>query len=255
MGEVSSYGIIAGKTVQENSVISKSVFLIKTDFGQSGQAFCTASLIAKDILLTAAHCVLVEKGEVSQKGKTFFSANPACSKKENQLRSAGFKKVIAHADYVNGKESTDNDMALILLDAEAPTESIVLDVAKEFNAEDAGLKLFAIGYGNRKGYSRFDENPVRLRMTKFEQSQLVKSSTRNGFDNIITVEQKKSGVCAGDSGGPLLLLQNGKPQVLGIASTVSPSDDGTEACSGYANYKSTLHIHEWIEKTKQELKK
>lgn len=253
-GEAATYGIIGGRTVQENSTISRSVVLIKTDFGSKGQAFCTASLISKNILLTAAHCVVGKDNKSSQSGRVFFSTNPACAKQQNQLTSIAYKKVIAHSDYkAQGLVSSD-DVALILLESDAPQGSVPLDVLTDFNLAGLNQRLFAVGYGSRKGYSRSDEYPVRLRVTHFEASQVEKKGVYLAASRVITIEQKKSGVCAGDSGGPLIYLDNGVPKVLGVASTVlGDPNGGGESCSGTVNYKSLLNEKNWILETMAEL--
>jgi len=69
------------------------------------KGFCTAALIENDLLLTAAHCVYDERGELIDKGRLTFSAGLRSGRAE---ATRGIAQVVAHPEYNPSGGNTRN---------------------------------------------------------------------------------------------------------------------------------------------------
>lgn len=180
---------------------------------------CTGTLIAKNIILTARHCV----GEPSADdlsvtdyapNKLFFYFGQDGSKKVNDKAPAEARGAKL---FTNGKTSLSPDIALVLLDREieeavAPIASIRLE-----GGAVKGEKLDIVGFGvteqnqyparryERKGVTVAAKGPGRTAGSLFD---LEKGEFQFG-----------EAACVGDSGGPALAA--GTNAVVGVASRVS----------------------------------
>jgi secreted trypsin-like serine protease len=176
---------------------------------------CSGSLIAADVVLTAAHCVLDSNGDY------------AVQLKSDTLRLDGelvnVSAVWSSPRYDN--RSIQNDIGLILL------SEPVLDVApvrlatkRQTRAVDA-LKNFTL-YG--WGEDQNGKSAEFLRSAKVQQQKraALRAFTSSQFNPKTTIaagrylaaERVYSGACRGDSGGPLVARLKGVETVVGITS-------------------------------------
>lgn len=239
-------GIVGGSRVENFDLDSKKVMLLiafgaEDDKGDRETSLCTASAIAPNVLLTAAHCI-------AQDHIAFFHNSLSCeSGADIKGQSIAASDAVVHEKYI--KEATSsansaNDVAIVILSKNIPSGYQVLKIADPDTVDFTTGELKFIGYGNvnyKAGGSGI------LRKTTIPITQ-VKSDLGA---NIVRIDQSQShGVCSGDSGGPSIVKVNGQEQILGINSTVgTTSEDEADACRDKATQSLAFGHKAWIKST------
>lgn len=94
----------------------------RVDIGESG--YCTGTLIAADLVLTAAHCLYDHAGRSVEPAKIMFRAGFADG---SSIAESSVQRMVAHADYVpskNGRSTLKqvmHDVALLQLSSPVST--------------------------------------------------------------------------------------------------------------------------------------
>lgn len=191
-----------------------------------GLSSCTATLIDPEVLLTAHHCV----------GYQDYSGESVYYEPEKVSVYSGLWCGYTSLDLAAGKEIVVNeyaDIALIHLDKKIPGH-IIYPVRDE-PAENIGDEGVAVGYGVT-GTDERDSGTQRWGDTHI-------LDIWQG-DNILEVGNT-TGLCFGDSGGPLFTTQDGKKVVSGVASFVS---GGCSSENGSFSVQ-VVKYRDWIEET------
>jgi MYXO-CTERM domain-containing protein len=178
-----------------------------------GNALCTATLVGKRTVLTAAHCIAPGATHtVTLQGVDY----PAVS-------------LIPHPSWDD--QTLANDIAVIRLQAAPPVSPSV--VARK--AVSAGLKLTLIGYGT-SGETLKDALVKRIAVNFVKEVAATRFSivgTGSGIGN----------TCHGDSGGPAFALQDGKEVQVGVTSA------GVVPC-GTLGYDTRVDAYQsWLEQS------
>ena len=206
------------------------------------QLFCGGTLIDKDSVLTAAHCLVNAKPDKLQVvvGRTALNQN------RGQLRSVSRRFI--HPRY-NGN---GYDAAVLKLSRPVKgIKPIKLATAKQNNLEKPGHILRAAGWGvvkQRPG--PFDIRPKRMQEVSVpvvSDSRAKRAYQSQGLKYLPSLQvaagKKGKGACFGDSGGPL--LDSGSRTQVGITS------HGAGGC-GQARYPAVYtevnnaQIGKWI---------
>jgi len=199
----------------------------------SRDLFCTGTLIARDVVLAAAHCV--EATSVSRL-KIFFGAD--INKSGTTL---AVTEILAHPEY-GGWSLLHHDLGLIRLASPAPAEITPiphLPAALGISAADEGAVVEFSGYG----LTESDVFGVKLR-TELPIDTVCPGP--NSCDAWVSAQafgyrQSSTGPCAGDSGGPAFLLRAGKEYVAGVTSY------GDGACVSIGVSTTVSEFAAWID--------
>jgi hypothetical protein len=189
---------------------------------------CTGTLIAKNLVLTARHCVaaLEADGTVTDldengiSGKTIFTGKDA----PQRLARGEGEQARGKELFVPSVDVLVPDVALILLDREvaAPIAPIRLD-----GGAVVGEELTIVGFG-------LDENNQTIERRQRSGVRVVDVGPKllTHYDLVKGEFTVREGPCFGDSGGPSLSSRTGA--VVGVVSRVNngiPLDESNKAAT------------------------
>lgn len=171
-------------------------------FTYGGNALCTATLITKTALLTAAHCVGEEGKPSAGLLHDSYVEFPGISKKFPVKRFLSFGTVIPEV----------RDMAVVLLDKTVKESDLPEPIPMSTVRPLFSDKLTMVGYGCT--HARMYEGKHRSM-----NGGVRRRSVYTGRDiSSNTGESSKIKLCFGDSGAPLINNRTGS--IVAVASTV-----------------------------------
>ena len=199
--------------------------IVEIATGWSKSPLCTGSLIKKNIILTAAHCAIFPKEDLY----IVYGCNKIT---DNSCKRTSVKKIFTHPKWGLEFFST-NDIAIII-----PTQSITIPPAQISLRKNIpkGLSVKGVGFGYRNGTSGILYSG-RGRITTDYQYELVAHMQGSLDPN------------PGDSGGPLLIFEDGRFKIIGILSRSRWSKTSKKVTfihSGYAIYTKPIMYIDWI---------
>jgi V8-like Glu-specific endopeptidase len=208
---------------QEGSPAASSLLMLLNERG-----FCTANVIAKDVLLTAAHCVHNIKGAVAYwPGLAPEAFVPA-------------KNIVIHPGYRPDAPKTRErsiDLALVRLERTLPASFTPLTIDYEARVE-LGTPFTISGFGLRQ------ENDGKT-AGSLHSATLV---TREPLSKLLIwakdPQARGRGGCTGDSGGAFL-----SSETKLVAITVWSAGVGNKACGDLTQALRLGPERDFIEKT------
>jgi secreted trypsin-like serine protease len=260
---VSQPRIVGGKSLTKGDsgpLASATVALTTQALKERGRSFCTAVLLQRSVLITAAHCVVDDHGQLHD-GLMIAAMGPRLSRKS---ASARVVRAFVRRDYnpytmAFAEASPMNDLALLKLDQGlSGTPVAVADPSHELEVESA---LALMGYGVSATRAKDDTGRLRevdasIVRVAAPGRMLMLRGPMLGFKVQVPGDQKGArahgGACAGDSGGPAFLrLPSGENLLAGIASFATEArkyrnDDGVRYCSGQNGYVDMRHYFEEV---------
>ncbi len=205
--------------------------------------FCTGTLIAPDVVLTAAHCMDTARG-----GGSYRTMSPS------QLAVyVGDEPAVDILDHLYGvveieinsaynRRAIRNDIALIRLSSaitEAVTPVPILPAAEGFDAGDFGETLNFAGFGETESGASGVKLQVDGELGGLGCSVSGCGSSGDSATQISYV-QGDGGPCFGDSGGPAFVVRGGTTYVGGITSY------GDSYCTIYGVSTRVDAFESWI---------
>ena len=217
-GEVLSQPISGGQVDLEH----QSVFALMVHHNDYA-SFCTSTLIAPNLLLTARHCVseggsdevVCGASEFTNEvpGDTIFSTNDPVPAED----SPWFRGLDVRVPE-EGNDTCGFDMALIILSSSVPPSVATPAIPRIDLPVQEGESYVAIGYGNTSDVD--NTGGTRMILDELEVQCAPGACRSTAIES--TEFLGETGICSGDSGGPALDM-NGK--VVGV---VSRGSDGCE---------------------------
>jgi len=182
------------------------VLLVSYPADQSVLSLCTATLVAPDVLLTAAHCVT----PLTHAGETFgvfvgpdANGYPTAASLIPELHPVA--EVHAHPDY-DPAPPFYADIGVAILKSPLATPPVPLRTTA-LPSDIAGMSTRIVGYGQ----------------TTYGQLNAQKNSAKTVIAAVdsgdtLTVGDSVRRSCVGDSGGPALVVLDGVESVVGVDS-------------------------------------
>lgn len=246
----SQSSIVNGEAVIEEDPIAKStVAIYLTDTAQPGELrnFCTGTLIAKNIILTAAHCMKdladmlrIPSEELIARSRIAFGTQVVTQESDTRVSFGTIKQVLVHPDYTSGmvrnaKRVPMPDLALILLEKDAPETAVPATIGLNLgHLIKSGTPLTLAGYGVTSG------------VQKTLATQLMKVDVTIGNPKLTAAQfsydviNRKS-ACMGDSGGPAYVTtEDGTLAIIGVTSW------GDRTCTSLGVYTSIPAFAQFI---------
>ncbi len=246
--------IIGGKLLKREDIASRYVVLL---YDNVSRTYCTGTLIHKNVVLTAAHCV----GQSASQISVAFGLNPMSGAYD--LRT-GLKSII-HENYSKTNSKQRNDLALLSFKGDMPISYRPINVIDKSFPLEVTYRFTAAGYGRTTGVKTSVKSDTQgsgvLRAVDLE----INSFTEDKSQFYVT-QYNGLGICNGDSGGPALMRYNNKDYVVGVISAISwsvPSEVSDDERSEYLENKDyckdksiymNLQIHsDWVRKNLKKL--
>ncbi|NMB76161.1 MAG: trypsin-like serine protease [Myxococcales bacterium] len=184
------------------------------DGGANGW-MCSGTLIARRVVMVAAHCVNPEAG---------ISAPPEhiVIKFGNSMFEGMVARTVSAVSVHPEWDSANivNDIALLRLETDAPAgiEPIpYLPASERLTSSDVGLAIEFVGFGST--IPGGGGEGTKMHVTN-DLSVICPgpSRCRQANPRTICTDMDPGGTCSGDSGGPGLVLRAGKEYVAGVTS-------------------------------------
>ncbi|OMJ23688.1 Urokinase-type plasminogen activator [Smittium culicis] len=218
------------------------------DKGSSYSFSCTASLIADQYVVSAAHCIFNDDGTMKPANTTSFfigSANVATGSDISSfytvtnIYTTGFEKDIS------------NDIAIFKLNKKVPS-SVATPVKVYPYKITTKLPVEVAGFGS--SYSFGPLSKVLQRAIISVASDTRCSSNNSGWANnsgplVCSISSSGNDSCNGDSGGPMVAKLNGKRTLVGIVSwgkNMDPKSDQSCGENTVAYYARAAYFVKWI---------
>lgn len=206
--------IVGGQIVAEGATGPERVSTV----GLNG---CTGTIIAEDLILTAAHCYF----NAISGGYVVFGTSFSSSMRQ-VIR-------IAAAAVNRNYSGPGNDIAVLLLASPIPEGYQAVPLYPRGQPIFKGDRVRLAGYGS-------DNTPDSFGLLRSVDSYIQ----RRANDGSIYVENGRTAACSGDSGGPLYLLRDGQWYTVGVTSTAYM--DTSKRCVGGNHYAPVQENYDLI---------
>ncbi len=222
---------IVGPSQDPGPASGHVVMLLKRSANGSG--FCSGTLIAPRIILTAAHCV----GPLADMRVHYRDA-------VGKPVLLGVARTRVHPDFrPNAIKSRERSIDMALVEAGEDLDQGLTPVPMAGGrTEDIGTPFLVAGYGvTREGAG---ETSGVLRIARLQ----LRAPLSGILLWLADTKQQGTGACTGDSGGPI--LSGDGAMIVGV--TAWSAGDGRHQCGSLTQATRVAPQREWIEMTLKE---
>lgn len=261
-------GIFGGEAVSADDVIAKSTVAILDVY--KGDA-CTATLVTKNIVVTAAHCVQSGKDRLRvlfgldlDTAKQVAVREAKANDKYAQSMSDIQKILQKITDTTIPGDDRDQqmlkamdeyknwgDVGLVKFEGDAPDGYEPAQVLDDAHYIQNGMTVTIAGYGLTKPYS--EQSPDKpessiLRKVDVQVTDAAFSETEVSFD-----QSNGKGACHGDSGGPAYVKVGDDLKLFAVTSR--GLNDPSDTCRASSAYTYLPAWKQWLDDSIAEMSK
>ena len=209
---------------------------IVTIIGSRG-SFCTGSMIAQDLVLTAAHCVLP--------GADYKVILPG----ETPPRLLDVRRMAPHPQFNVANiqaHRASADVALLQLASPLPPSKAPAPLGVPVIPILVGARLTVAGVGvTRRGDGKSGGTIRAADLTVTGKPGTLQIRLADPLANNV---REGLGACTGDSGAPAFEMQAGRAVIVGVVSW-STGANNTDGCGGLTGVARLKMYREWILRT------
>lgn len=228
-------GIFGGEAVaDDDAVLRSTVAIVNLRYGQ---IVCTASLVSKNLVLTAGHCTTEDPRHLAI---LFTNKLP---KTREQATASVTRKVIAgetHPQWPKNDFATDKnwgDIALLRFEGELPANYAPVRLLSNKTLLAPQGEAWLAGFGWTSGRLKTEAEGLNKTKVKIEDPDFSETE--------LQMNQKNgTGACHGDSGGPAFIEVEGQLVLVGVTSR--GHDDPNDTCEVFSLYSSVPAQMEWL---------
>jgi hypothetical protein len=205
--------------------------------GHTG-SLCTGTLIRKNMVLTAAHCVSGGVNPAVIFGRDLHAPTAV-------HRTADAVAVNPTWNKKAGKGMDQGDIALVKFPGGLPPGYKKIPLVQKDEEIHRGGKVILAGYG-------ISDAGKKTGAGKLRRTEVSIAKNRRGKSEMILDQTRGHGACHGDSGGPAFINSGGKLRVAGVTNRSYPNR-APDDCAHKSVYTKTPAYKSWIGKTERKL--
>ncbi len=272
---VKKASVINGVLVKENDPLLASIVAV---YDIKNNAICTGSLIAPNVVLTAAHCAPDKISNLkiifATDVDSILNAREPDIKEEMMLSATDFKM---HPSYDPNDETTEvdiGDIALVKFKGALPHGYKPATFLQDQSLLKIGEMMTVAGFGVNYVDLSKEINPKRVKEQDIEMGMVYCEDDAHGkheacyevnmegdgilrqgeapisfvHETEVRLNEKKAGTCSGDSGGPAYVKKDGEYFLFGVTSR------GSILCNDVGVYTNAIFYMPWIQETMKTLR-
>ncbi len=207
------------------------------------RSFCSGSIIADRLILTAAHCI---DGKTPSNTEVMFGLN-ADDPDVEYVKIEEMRAVQNEYKY-----GSNYDLAWLRLSEPVPAPYHSLELLHDKSLIAAGTEVTIAGFGKKASRCGFDDPSCNGGDLQYVETNVREFVDQGRLYNLMVVDSgNEKGPCFGDSGGPLYVQHQGQwfiaGDFMGWDKILVPEDPSTICDNGQGIYNFAGDFANWIE--------